>query len=231
LTTIILEKNKANMRNKTLQYIVFYLFAVMVLFFSGVMISKILPYLQFQYAYSFLGTKSDAILHKTHYQWAFYIHIVSSAFVIVAGIFQFSTQLFRWRPTWHKVLGKIYVAGILLFAAPSGMIIGVYANGGLSGKVGFVLQSITWWVLTYWAWDAIMQRKQLQHIQMMLRSYALTLAAMSLRTQSFLMFYFFETKPFETYQTVTWLSWVGNLLFVELLIYYGLPQRILRGII
>jgi hypothetical protein len=212
----------------TLRRIGFYLFAIAVLYFSGVMVTKILPYLQFQHAYSFLGTKSDEVLHKTHYQWAFYLHIVSSAFVIIVGIFQFSIHLFYWRPNWHKILGKIYVGGILLFAAPSGMLIGVYANGGLSGKVGFVLQSITWWVLTYWAWVAITEKKHLQHIQMMLRSYALTLAAMSLRTQSFLMFYFFETKPFETYQTVTWLSWVGNLLFIELLIHYGLAQQLLK---
>jgi hypothetical protein len=53
---------------------------------------------------------------------------------------------------------------------------------------------------------------------------------MSLRTESYAMYYFFHTKPIETYVTVTWLSWVGNFLIAEMLVYIGLGKRILAQI-
>jgi Predicted membrane protein (DUF2306) len=211
---------------KIIYSIVFYGFAIPVFYFTFVMIGKVIPYLKFEYAYSFLGTKSDAVLHLSYYQVCFYTHITSSVIVIATGIFQFSTHLLKKFKPIHRFLGKIYLIMVVVLAAPSGMIIGLYANGGLSGKVGFVLQSMAWWLTTFWAWEAIMKKNYLLHIQMMMRSYALTLAAMSLRTESYAMYYFFETKPIETYQTVTWLSWVGNLMIVEGLIYYGVAKRL-----
>ena len=63
---------------------------------------------------------------------------------------------------------------------------------------------------------------------MMILSYAITLAAMSLRTESYFMVYLFETKPIETYLTVTWLSWVGNLLIAQVLIYFGLGKNLVE---
>ncbi len=206
---------------------VFYLFALAVIFFTAVMVTKILPYLNFERAYAFLGTKPDRILDKQHFIIAFYIHILSSGFALGTGIFQFSKILLKKQPNLHRYLGKIYVITILFFAAPTGLVISFYANGGMSSRVGFVLQSLVWWMLTYWAFSAIKNRQIAQHCDMMIRSFALTLAAMSLRTESYVLFTFFETKPLETYETVTWLSWVGNLLLAELMIHYGLGKRVL----
>jgi hypothetical protein len=51
---------------------------------------------------------------------------------------------------------------------------------------------------------------------------------MSLRVESYLMYYYLGTKPIETYLTVTWISWVGNLLIADVLIYFGLARQFLR---
>ena len=205
----------------------YYVFLTMVLGFTLVMIEKVIPYMGFQHAINFLGTKSDEVLGKPYFILAFYIHITTSIVALCSGIFQFSLFLLKKYPTIHRSIGKIYVATILLLAAPSGLVIAFYANGGLGCKAGFILQCFVWWILTYWAYETILKKQYLLHTNMMLRSFALTLAAMSLRTESYLMYYFFQTKPIETYQTVTWLSWVGNLLFIEVLIYYGLSKRLL----
>ncbi len=201
-------------------------FCAAVLAFVGVMAGEVWPYFRFEHAAHFLGTKTDAVLAKPQFQWAFYVHISSSWVVIFVGLWQFFPALLRRWPVLHRVLGKIYVGAILLLAAPSGWVLGLYANGGLSSRVSFILQSTVWWVLTWMAWREISHRRYLPHVEMMLRSYAVTLAAMSLRTESFVMHYFFETKPIETYLTVVWLSWVGNLLLVETLIYSGLAQKL-----
>jgi hypothetical protein len=199
--------------------------AIGILYFSGVMAVNVFPYLGFEYAYGFLGTKTDAVLHKTHFQVAFYVHITSSMVVLVAGLGQFFPIILKKWPQWHRNIGKWYAGMILLLAAPSGLVLGFYANGGLAAKTGFVLQSVVWWTITALAWYEIRRKRPLQHVRMMFRSYAVTLAAMSLRTESYVMYYVFGTKPLETYLTVTWLSWVGNLLMVECLLYAGIAEK------
>lgn len=204
--------------------------AAAVLAFTGVMAGEVWPYFRFEHAAHFLGTKTDAVLAKPQFQVAFYVHISSSWVVIFVGLWQFFPAFLRRWPALHRVLGKIYLGAILLLAAPSGWVLGMYANGGLSSKVSFALQSVVWWGLTWLAWREIRRHRHLPHVEMMLRSYAVTLAAMSLRTESWVMHYFFDTKPIETYLTVVWLSWVGNLLLVEILIYNGLAKKWITAI-
>lgn len=208
-----------------LQRFLGYAFAAAIIGFTGVMLTKILPYMTFERAINFLGTKSDAVLDRTYFMVAFYIHITSSVLAILGGIFQFFPKILRGYPKMHIFVGKIYVASILLLAAPSGLILAVFANGGLPAKVGFALQCLVWWGLTYAAWQAIMEKNWEKHAELMIRSYAVTLAAMSLRTESYALVYFWETKPMETYLTVTWLSWVGNFFIAELLIYFGMAKK------
>lgn len=195
--------------------------------FTVLMFTKVIPYLSFEPAINFLSTKTDQVLQKSVFQWSFYIHIISSWFVMVAGILQFIPYILKNYPTIHRIFGKVYVILVLFFAAPSGLGLALYANGGLSTKVGFSCQCIVWWFITFIAWQEIRRKNWLLHTQAMLRSYAVTLAAMSLRIGSYVMIYHFGTKPIETYLTVTWLSWVGNLLIVEILIKFGLAKYLL----
>jgi Predicted membrane protein (DUF2306) len=205
-----------------------YSFAAAIIGFTGIMVTKILPYMTFERAINFLGTKPDAVLDRNYFMVAFYIHITSSVLAILGGVFQFFPKILRGYPNAHILIGKIYIASILFFAAPSGLVLAAFANGGLPAKVGFTLQCFVWWATTYAAWQAIMQRNWEEHAKMMLRSYAVTLAAMSLRTESYALVYFFGTKPIETYLTVTWLSWVGNFFVAEILIYFGMAKKLVH---
>ncbi len=205
-----------------------YSFAAFILVFTAVMVIKILPYLTFERAINFLGTKPDDVLNRNYFMVAFYVHITSSVLAIGGGIFQFFPKILRGYPKVHIFIGKIYISSILFFAAPAGLIIAGFANGGFPSKVGFSLQCFVWWATTFAAWRAIMRRNWEEHAAMMLRSYAVTLAAMSLRTESYALVYLFGTKPMETYLTVTWLSWVGNLFLVEILIYFGLGKKLVE---
>ena len=213
-----------------LQRFLGYAFAAAIIGFTGVMLTKILPYMTFERAINFLGTKSDAVLDRTYFMVAFYIHITSSVLAILGGIFQFFPKILRGYPKVHIFIGKIYIASILLLAAPSGLVLAAFANGGLPAKVGFTLQCLVWWGMTYAAWQAIMEKNWEKHAAMMIRSYAVTLAAMSLRTESYALVYFWETKPMETYVTVTWLSWVGNFFIAELLIYFGMAKKMVAAL-
>ncbi|KAA9327514.1 DUF2306 domain-containing protein [Hymenobacter busanensis] len=201
---------------------------VAVALFTGLMLKMVLPYLSFEPGIHFLTTKSAAINSNTVFRTGFYTHITSSWWVLLTGLLQFFPALWRKRRKVHQQLGKIYVASILALAAPSGLILAFYANGGLSAKVGFTLQCVVWWLCTWQAYRLARQRQWEEHIKWMLRSFLVTLAAMSLRLESYTMFYLFGTKPIETYLTVVWLSWTGNLLLAEVLIQAGAARRLLR---
>lgn len=209
--------------------ILYYLFALAVMIFSIIMVTKVIPYLSFERAINFLGTKPDEVLDKQYFMWAFYVHIISSVIVMPFGVLQFSSQLFQRQPKTHILLGKAYILAILLFAAPSGLIIASYANAGLAARVGFSVQSLIWWFYTYQAWQLATKKQWQAHSRAMIKSFAITLAAMSLRVESYVMYYVFETKPIETYLTVTWLSWVGNLLIAEFLLYLRLDIILIKS--
>jgi hypothetical protein len=186
--------------------------------FAVVMTANTLPYFDFAPRKDFLGTKTFAVTSTLVFRLGFYTHIASALVVWVVGIPQLWPVLISKFPAWHRNLGKIYVFGILILAAPSGLILARFANGGLSAQVGFTLQCLVWWFLTYRAFRCIKEGNITEHVRYMIRSLAVTYAAFSLRTESYIMYKFLGTKPIETYLTVVWLSWVGNLFLAEILL-------------
>ena len=192
--------------------------------FAILMFVKVLPYLGFDKGIDFLSTKTDETQVNIIFRIGFYIHITTAMVVLAVGLPQFIPYFVRTYPSVHRVLGKVYVVGILLLAAASGMVLAVFANGGLPAKTGFAMQCIVWWLATYMAYAKVMKQQYRQHIAWMIRSFAITLAAFSLRSETYLMDHFLHTKPIETYITITWLSWVGNLLIAEILINAGLDK-------
>ncbi len=199
-----------------------------VLAFSVLMFTKVVPYLSFARGIGFLSTKTDRVLDNSWFLTAFYVHITSSLWVMVSGALQFVPLLSAWFPKLHRQLGKLYVGSILLLAAPSGLVLAFFANGGLPAQAGFVLQCLVWWFTTFVAFREATARQWLPHVEWMMRSLAVTLAAMSLRLESYALYYGLHTKPIETYLTVTWLSWTGNLLLTEVLIRAGVARSLLR---
>lgn len=191
------------------------------------MAEQTVPYFNFDLRHGFLGTKSLRNVNNPLFQWSFYLHISSSLLVWMLGIFQLIPYFVKNR-TFHKISGQLYVFLILLLAAPTGLGLSLFANGGLSAKIGFLLQSCVWWVVTLKALLEIKNGRLQSHIRWMLRSLAITYAAFSLRTESYLMLNFFGTKPIETYLSVVWLSWVGNLLIMEVLLMYKLDKYFLH---
>ncbi|TGE16445.1 DUF2306 domain-containing protein [Hymenobacter elongatus] len=206
-----------------------FLAGALVAAFTVLMVTKVWPYLSFEPGIHFLTTKSDATNDNGLFRLGFYVHITSSLWVLAAGLAQFFPRLFRGRAALHRNLGKLYVISVLALAGPSGLILAGFANGGLVAKVGFALQCVVWWLSTWQAYRLARQRRWEEHTAWMIRSFAVTLAALSLRSESYLLYYVFGTKPIETYLTVTWLSWTGNLVLAEVLIQLGAARRLVRS--
>jgi len=193
------------------------------IFFSWLMVRITYPYFSFRYDIGFLLTK-QYILHNAVWRWSFYIHISTSLFVLILGIFQFIPAVLHNWPGIHRIIGKVYVVLILCFSAPSGFIMALYANGGLWAKISFVLISLLWFFFTLQAYLKIRNKNIDAHINFMIRSYALTLSAICLRTYVVVLPHFFILHSREMYTLISWLSWVPNLLLAE----FFIRKKILR---
>jgi hypothetical protein len=176
-----------------------------------------IPYLSFNTHVDFLKTK-QAIIHIRWWRLAFYAHIVSSVFVLFLGIFQFLPGVLTRFPRWHRNAGKLYVVLVLCVSGPGGLILGFYATGGWPARISFILLSIVWMGCTGFAYRLIRLKRFVVHAEYMLRSYALTLSAITLRTYAFILPSVILLRPRTEYILIAWLSWIPNLVVAECII-------------
>ena len=165
----------------------------------------------------FLAVKQDYIDIKV-WRAAFYIHVFTSFLTLLAGFTQFSTYLLKEHKALHRIMGKIYVVAVLFVNVPSGMILAFYANGYLSSKIAFVILDSLWFWFTLKAFIEIKRGNILAHKQFMMRSYALTFSAITLRAWKLILSGLFVISPVSLYMIDAWLGFVPNLLIVEWLI-------------
>jgi len=186
--------------------------------FTGLMVNIVLPYSSWEWNVDFLRTKQH-IVHLFHYRSAFYLHIFSSCIVLFTGAFLFSKSIIKNLRQLHRWAGKIYVALLLLISAPSGMVMAFYGNGGWAARISFLILCPLWWYFTYLGYRKIRQKKIIEHEKWMIRSYALTLSAISLRFYQMILGNYGIFDPTTQYVFVSWVSWLGNLAVAELIIY------------
>jgi uncharacterized membrane protein len=194
-----------------------YLKAVLLLllaFFTFLMVSITLPYFSFDDNTAFLRIK-QWVIHNQVWKTAFYIHVMTSCFCLLAGFTQFSGRFLKAYPKWHRKIGISYVLLILVFSGPSGFVMALYANGGPISQTAFVTLSILWILFTYLAFHYARKGKFTDHRNFMIRSYALTLSALTLRGWKFAIVLALRPQPMDVYMLVAWLGWVPNLLLAE----------------
>lgn len=201
----------------SLKYIIAILASILILLGFYVMLNITYPYFSFKTDIDFLLTK-QSILHVKIWRLSFYLHISSSLLVLLFGWLQFVKIIIEKTPKFHRLLGKIYVLSVLLLCAPSGLIMGIYANGGLWSKLSFVIISVLWWTFTLLAYLKIRKGNVNHHIHWMIRSYALTLTALTLRLYVLVLPHYFILPAKEMYTLVAWLSWIPNLIIAEIMI-------------
>jgi uncharacterized membrane protein len=152
-----------------------------------------------------------------------FAHFIGGAWALGAGPWQFSQRLRDRTLLVHRWIGRSYVAGVL--AGGVGAL--AMAPRALTGPVaglGFGTLGVLWVAFTIVALARIRQGDRAAHRRWMIRSYALTLAAVTLRI--YLPASMAAGVPFDTaYPAIAWLCWVPNLVAAELF-----AIRIRRGI-
>ena len=145
--------------------------------------------------------------------WAITLHVGGGMIALLLGPVQFLTSLRRHATAVHRWFGRVYLAGILLGGA-GGLALAPVAFGGPWPRLGFAGLGIAWLGAGALAYVRIRQGRVEEHRAWMMRSYALTFAAVTLRLELPLLVAVGVSFPV-AYTIVAWLSWVGNLVVAE----------------
>lgn len=204
--------------NKLTGFKIFSAFLVLIyLFFAYLLVKISLQYIPYNTDVAFLRIKQD-VIDIPFYKLAFFTHVYTAVFVLPAGLTQFSVYIRRNLPLLHRYSGWVYAATVILLAGPSGFYMGVYANGGVISQISFCLLASLWIYFTAIAVIKAVQGDYKAHREYLIRSFALTLSAVTLRAWKYLLVFMFHPRPMDVYQIVAWLGWIPNLIIAELII-------------
>jgi uncharacterized membrane protein len=147
---------------------------------------------------------------------AVYAHLAGGAIALALGPFQLNARLRAAHLSVHRWTGRCYVSAVLT-GGLAGLVLAGVSQGGLPAHAGFGMLAIVWLTTTGLAVRAIKAGDPTTHRRWMIRSFALTFAAVTLRI--YLPLSQVIGIPFEpAYVTISWLCWVPNLLVAEWLI-------------
>ncbi len=145
---------------------------------------------------------------------AIYVHVFAAVLALALGPFQFSDRLRANRRNLHRGLGRIYLGVGVLVGGLAGLYLAPHAFGGPVARLGFGALALTWLYTGARAYAAIRRGAVAEHRRWMVRNYALTLAAVTLRLYiplSVLAGIEFSVA----YAVIAWLCWVPNLAVAE----------------
>lgn len=152
-----------------------------------------------------------------HHRLGIYAHVFASAFALALGPFQFITRLRSRLPELHRWSGRAYLGIGVLLGGLAGLVVAFNAFGGSVARAGFACLAAAWLFTGFQAYRAIRNREVALHRRWMVRNFALTFAAVTLRlwlpglVAS-------GVSMAVAYPVVAWLCWVPNLIAAELLI-------------
>ncbi|WP_353813486.1 DUF2306 domain-containing protein [Agromyces sp. SYSU T00266] len=166
---------------------------------------------------------------------AFYVHIVAGGLALMASPFQFWRGLRDRAPRVHRWTGRVALVAIAI-AGLAGLALAPVSVAGIVGTFGFGALAVLWVASAWRGYRAIRVGDVPSHRAWMMRTFALTYAAVTLRL--WLPLLMFAQVPFagpagfdadaafaNAYAVVPFLCWLPNLLVAEWLIRRrGLPS-------
>jgi uncharacterized membrane protein len=147
---------------------------------------------------------------------AFGAHIVFAGLALLLSPIQLSGRVRARARRLHRVTGRVVLASIVV-AGVSGFLLAGFNVAGPIGTAGFGALSVLWVGFALLGLRAILRRDIAAHRRWMLRTFAMTYAAVTLRL--WLLTLIPLLGDFRSaYLLVPFLCWVPNLVVVELLL-------------
>lgn len=144
---------------------------------------------------------------------ALFAHIAVAPVALFLMPFQFMSGLRHKHPSLHRWVGRIYVAAVVI-SGVAGFQLAFHSTAGVFASAGFASLAIVWLWTTLGALYFALTRQFARHRDWMLRSAALTFAAVTLRVylgSSMALGAEFQVA----YPIISWACWMPNAILVE----------------
>ncbi|MFM8292442.1 MAG: DUF2306 domain-containing protein [Planctomycetia bacterium] len=148
------------------------------------------------------------------YRWAFYAHVAAGPVTLLLGLALMSVALRRRLPAWHRALGRVQVAIVLLLLVPSGLWMSAYADTGVVAGLGFATLAVATAGCVICGWRAAVRRRFAIHEAWMTRVFVLLCSAVVLRLVAGLAF-LARLDADWLYPASAWGSWLLPLAACE----------------
>lgn len=142
-------------------------------------------------------------------------HVLFGPIVLALVPVQLSDTIRTRHPFLHRLSGRVYALAVLV-ASVASLVIVPGSIASPFAKAGFAVLACLWIGFTALGLVAARRRDYVAHRAWMIRSLALTFAAVTLRVFMAPLMALGWTVA-ETYNLTAWLSWIVNLAVVELL--------------
>jgi len=172
------------------------------------------------------GGGSGVLANRFTHIGALTVHAGFAATALLIGPFQFFRGIRMRHRILHRRLGTAYVICVMA-AGLAGLLLSVGNTSGPVAGAGFGLLAVIWLVCTANAWRLATRRAFAAHERWMIRSFALTLAAVTLRIYMPIAGVLHLEMP-AAYIAIAWLCWIPNLIAAE--IYLALRPDRLAGV-
>ncbi len=168
------------------------------------------------YRFVFLGLElafPDFESHLSTRWWAVATHVGVAPVALLVGALQFIKSIRANWPVFHRWLGRIYVVAVII-GGIGGLSLAFNAMGGPIAGLGFGLLAVCWLWFTLQGWRTARARRFAEHRQWMIRSFALTFGAVTLRL--YLPVFFAAGYDYSAASVyLAWISWVPNLIIAQ----------------
>jgi uncharacterized membrane protein len=163
----------------------------------------------------FIKTPNDE--HFARYILPLRLHIAGGIGALLAGPWQFSQKLRARALNLHRWIGRFYLLEVAL-GSIAGFAMALVSEQGWPTHFGFGILAVLWFFTGLQAYRMVRRGNIEAHRQWMIRNYALSLAAVTLRQYIPIMLFILHWPFPRTYIAVSWLCWVPNLFVAEWMI-------------
>lgn len=159
----------------------------------------------------------DLLAGVSQKPFIFYAHITGGTIALFVGAWNFLQASRRRFVFLHRWLGRVYLVSVFV-GGLAGLSLATTAQGGLAGQIGFGMLAVLWLATAAMAYYRVKNYDIALHRQWMIRNYALTFAAVTLRIWIPLLIGVAGYDFQEGYAAIAWLSWVPNLIAAEFIL-------------
>lgn len=180
--------------------------------YGGALLGLGVGLLSYRYIVKAGPVPANVLANRFYDHWIV-VHAGAASTALILGAMQLSSLMRRRWPGLHRASGRLYVAGCIAGGA-SALVLSAGVSTGPVAALGFGALGTLWLYATLQGLRSARARDFPRHRAWMIRSYALTFAAVTLRIYlpvSQIIGIDFALA----YRCIAWLAWVPNIVIAE----------------